>query len=104
MIQARIYLPDGIGDDVMERVKQMAADKHGGYTIYQGRGGWVNDRGDLVEETTHVLEVSGAGRGWAKATANHVARETGEDAVMWETRQIANGGLERGSVSPPNGD
>ena len=43
----------------IQQIKTMAADMFGGYTSSVVEGGWVNDRGHLIEERTLRLEIAG---------------------------------------------
>lgn len=57
MTTAKIYVPAAVGDAVHEKVQRKMADKYGGFTAYDARGGWVDGDGELVKEETKVYEV-----------------------------------------------
>ena len=41
---------------VIEAAKQHFAERFGGYSAYEGSGGWYNDEGELIEESHMRLE------------------------------------------------
>lgn len=92
----RVYVPETVPDAVLQASKRILARNHGGYTAFQSRGGWVDDSGELVEETTTVLEVAVSTlesrfespaqyadhwAGWLKANSD-------ETVVMTEMRDV----------------
>jgi len=43
---------------VIEAAKQHLAEHFGGYSCYEGEGGWIDDSGELIEENHVRLEVT----------------------------------------------
>jgi hypothetical protein len=44
--------------DVIAAAKQHLAEHFGGYSCYEGEGGWINSEGDLIEENHVRLEAT----------------------------------------------
>lgn len=88
MHKARLYLPTGIDTSITRTVKRHVADKHGGYTVLEGTGGWKSPDGDMIEENVEVLEIAGMKASEAQSTADWVALHSDETEVMWEIQQI----------------
>lgn len=88
MNKARIYLPTGIDSSITRTVKNHVADKHGGFTVLEGTGGWMSPDGDMIEENVEVLEIAGMKASEAQSTAGWVALHSDETEVMWEIQQI----------------
>ena len=90
----KVYVPKAAAETtyhgdvtMMEKLKKRVSTKFGGFTEYQASGGWVNDKGELIEENVFVLEVTTRERErkcevFAKANASWLARNTNEDTVM----------------------
>jgi len=88
MTTAKLVIPSAVDDRTRRVVKQRAADEFGGWTTYDVRGGWVDDDdGDLVEETSEVVEVHGAGETWAKSTAGFIQDKSDQDTVLWSVEE-----------------
>lgn len=59
MPEGKLYLPkqaDGY-DDALDHVCNVMARVYGGYTCYDGTGGWVDGDGEVVEEPVTVIET-----------------------------------------------
>jgi hypothetical protein len=80
-----IYLPKGIDSKLRTAVKKRAAEEFGGFTMFEASGGWVNERGELIEETVDVLEIAGADETFVRSTAEWLSNRSNETEVMWET-------------------
>lgn len=80
----RIYIPTNVENRILTAVKHRAADEFGGFTVFSSDGGWVDDNGELIEETVNVIEVENASENWAASTAQWIADKSGEDSVMWQ--------------------
>jgi hypothetical protein len=91
MHKARIYLPTDVSDDITSTVKSHVADKHGGFTVLTGQGGWKAPNGDTITEQVEVLEVVGMKPQEAQSTADWVALHSDETEVMWESQQVQAG-------------
>jgi len=78
------------GDTVIETLKRRAADAYGGFTTYDGRGGWVNPSDTVVHEKVIILETMVANTAdiqaetFAKVNARWIKRATDEQMVMVE--------------------
>lgn len=91
MTVAKLYLPKEADnyDKALELTKRRMCDIGGGYTTYDGHGGWRTDDGELIEEPVTVLEVvENEGRdvnyigSCMKELAHELKDITGESAVM----------------------
>lgn len=47
--------------------------EYGGYTIYEAEGGWVGDKGQLIEEPVLIFEFADKGRSAPDRTARTIA-------------------------------
>jgi hypothetical protein len=92
-----IYVPKTVDEQLQTNVRRHVADKFGGYTELDARGGWVNDQGNLVEEPVTVLHVVGASQGDVQGIARWLAAKSDETEVLWEHHKTENG-LERPSI------
>lgn len=89
-MEARLYLPkkmlwNGIDGSARDHVKTQFALHFGGYTEYEGGGGWLDDDRNLVEEPVWVVEVVGehvAMRAFMAGLAEYVLRNSDQDAIM----------------------
>lgn len=66
MREARIILPvvGNNGEDISqahEALEVELAQCFGGYTVYEGRGGWVTPEGDLQREDVRIYDVAMSG-------------------------------------------
>jgi len=74
-----------VGDVLCER----AADHYGGFTTYDGRGGWLDGNGNLVSEKVVVLEVVADENAdvnletFGKVNARWIRAATDETVVMF---------------------
>lgn len=82
--KARLYVPTAVEEKIVRNVKDHVAKEHGGFTIVEARGGWVNEREELVEETVQVIEVAGMSQPQAEAVAKWIQEKSDETEVMWE--------------------
>lgn len=84
--KGRLYLPTEIPDDIRRTVKNHLAEKFGGFTVIEARGGWVNEHEELVEEDVEVLEVAhgAVSTGKMSGMATWVQEHTEQSEVMWE--------------------
>lgn len=91
--RGRLYLPEEIDKDVKRTVKNHLAETYGGYTVIEGRGGWINESKELIQEDVQVLEVCSDDltKGNMEGIANWVAKHTNQDCVMWDISQIEMG-------------
>lgn len=71
---------------VIEAAKQHLAEHFGGYSCYEGEGGWINVEGELIEENHVRLEAC-----WTRKTklrtelyeiAHYLKYFCGEDEVL----------------------
>ena len=65
-------------------LRETLATRFGGYTETEGRGGWVNPRGELVQEQVRVYDVAAPAETPAEALltiARELLRRTGEEAI-----------------------
>lgn len=49
---------NGIRNSFVEELKLMCCETNGGYTIYEGNGGWLGESG-IIEEPVTILETYG---------------------------------------------
>jgi hypothetical protein len=90
--EIRIYVVDAAGDDVLKVVKEELAGHYGGFTAMPAKGGWVDNDDELIEEAVTVVSAAarsedaphGSVRSHARALAQYVRDEAGEDAVLWQ--------------------
>lgn len=54
----RLYVPRDVDSGLLTVIKRLLARNHGGFTCFETSGGWVSDDGELIEETTDVIETS----------------------------------------------
>jgi hypothetical protein len=61
MTQIKLYLPTEMSgyQGCINHAKRQFAQRFGGFTAYDGRGGWLHD-GELQEEPVTVLEAVGS--------------------------------------------
>lgn len=52
----KLFIPTAVSERVHTAAKKKLAEVAGGYTAYDGRGGWMHD-GELVEEDVVVYEA-----------------------------------------------
>ena len=113
----RVYVPDNVEDDIHDQIKWYLAARLGGFTAYEGTGGWIPEdtkprsasqhgcppesRAERFErmnqESVMVYEsVSDTNEPAtiAKRCANIVKSKSDEDAVMWEVRPVGVMGME----------
>lgn len=90
MARGTIIIPTpGTGaEPVVEDIEHHLARKFGGYSSYEGRGGWVADNGDLIREPHRRLVTSTEDRERLESIlekcAHYVMAELEEDAVFTE--------------------
>jgi hypothetical protein len=89
MTTAKIYVPTDVCDDVHSEIQTRMADEYGGFTAYEGQGGWKNDDGEIITENVRVYEVvapSTADGGklycFMGSLAEHVKYNTDQDSVL----------------------
>lgn len=91
MPTAKLYLPKTADNytATLESVKRRVSDAYGGYTAYDGSGGWVDDTGNLVEEPVTIVETSAREEAFVdsmdvlmRRLALDVKDATGESTVM----------------------
>ena len=72
--------------DTLEVVKRLISRELGGYTIYEGAGGWRNSNGDLIQEDVWVIESYGEtyqhANNIADRSARLIKRMTDEESVL----------------------
>ena len=84
----KVYLPKDAkhAKDTLPVVKRLISGHLGGYTTYEGSGGWRDSNGDLIHEDVWVIESYGesyqktydvAGR-----SARLIKRMTNEESVL----------------------
>ena len=93
--QAHIVIPtdpDG-AEAVIDKIKAGAAKEFGGFSLYNGTGGWVGSDG-LIEEN-HVRIVinadtknKGVVNGIIEAEARYIKHELEQDSVLYEIHEI----------------
>ena len=97
MATAKIYLPKGAtSDELLTEVQRTVCEEFGGFTMYDARGGWEDEDGEIVKEKVHAIETSvevkehhsrwvteNGMRSTFRKLAKKVINETDEDAVMW---------------------
>lgn len=85
-MRAEIYLPKTANayEHALDVIKRRLSDSYGGYTSFDGTGGWVNSNEELIEEPVTVVvsfgEVSDSGG--ITELLRDVKSITGEDMVM----------------------
>jgi len=79
----RVVIPTAVEERIARTVKKRGADKFGGFTTYTADGGWVDNDGNLVEETVEIIEFAGAGETFVQSTAAWIQEKSDETAVMW---------------------
>jgi hypothetical protein len=89
--KARVYIPVAVEDAILRTVKNRMAEKYGGYTVIEARGGWVDEQKELIEENVQVLEVAGGDETFAQSTADWVQLHSDEDTIMWEVVEQTHG-------------
>lgn len=92
--RVKIYVPEQAGNKtwnpdhtMLSKLKEMAADKFGGFTEYEAKGGWLNSSDELVEENVRVIEIlsketESLTEGWAKSEANWLKAHTDEEVIL----------------------
>jgi len=92
----RFYIPEqaahtpDVGDlEVIDVIKQRSANEYGGYTTFEGAGGWLSEESyGTVEEPVTVVEVVADANAavkplmFAKVNARYIHRVTDEQMVM----------------------
>lgn len=106
----RVYVPDNVADSVHDRIKWYLSARLGGFTAYEGTGGWIPDSeraGDMPESRAERFERmcqepvtvyesvtdSNQPATVAKRCAQMVKSESNEDAVMYDIRPVAMKGM-----------
>lgn len=81
-------------EDVIAEVSAKLATAFGGYSRYDGTGGWVNDDGELIEEEHARLVATDSDTDKAEFTetfhieALYVKDRLNEDAVLVEVEEV----------------
>lgn len=99
---SRIMIPTAVPNEVKETVLTHVAQTHGGYTLLDGEGGWVNDAGHRIDENIQVLEVDGMPAHKARDIAHWIQGHTDEDAVLWQSMPVMSGMADDGLPEPVN--
>lgn len=88
MVVIKVYLPKEAtyANDTLDTIKSLIGNKLGGYTVYHADGGWVNESGELIQESVWVIEsyhedVSHA-RYVGKRIGRLIKRMTNESSVL----------------------
>jgi len=83
------HAPDVADNDLIDVIKQRSASEYGGYTTFEGTGGWLPDaRSNVVEEPVTVVEVVADADAaveplvFAKVNARYILNATDEQMVM----------------------
>jgi hypothetical protein len=83
------HAPDVADNDLIDVIKQRSASEYGGYTTFEGSGGWLPDgSAETVEEPVTVVEVVADANAdveplmFAKVNARYIHRATDEQMVM----------------------
>ena len=79
----KVVIPTAVEERIARTVKKRAADKFGGFTVYTADGGWMDESGNVGEETVEVVEIAGADETFVQSTAAWVQEKSDETAVMW---------------------
>jgi hypothetical protein len=91
MAHYKIYLPKNaaeskyrIGESIGKKLRKRFADEFGGYTKYEAKGGWQNDKNELIEETVFVYEVISNNPEdiFIKANCRWLLRNTDEKMIL----------------------
>jgi hypothetical protein len=86
MAHAKLYLPRAAAnfDDAAAYVETYMCEVFGGFTQYNGKGGWKNSDGEIVKEPVRVYETVAehATRKQLEGMAARVLEKTDESAVM----------------------
>lgn len=64
-----IYVPTTVGSkkldskdplvaEMVDYVAKQLAEQHGGFTVTRGKGGWINQAGELVHETVYMVRAN----------------------------------------------
>ena len=84
----KVYLPKDAkhAKDTLAVVKRLISRELGGYTIYEGSGGWRDSNGDLIQEDVWVIESYGEtyqdANNIADRSARLIKRMTNEESVL----------------------
>lgn len=86
MIVHRFILPITKDVEGMKKFRRTLAKEFGGYTATPCYGGWVNDQGELIEESNWMYEVAACPK---RSTvvfllAAQEAVALGQEALYWE--------------------
>jgi len=91
----RIVVPTTHDDAVhtIEAIEQEACAVVGGYSEYEGAGGWVDDSNERIEEQHTVIEVTDTSGdvdmiNFARWAAGEVKDQLGEDAVLCTVEDV----------------
>lgn len=49
---------DAVIGDVVDYVAKKLAERHGGFTVTRGSGGWVNQAGELIHEPVYMVRAN----------------------------------------------
>jgi hypothetical protein len=91
MTHYKIYLPKTAAkkrytkhESVGKKLRKRFANEFGGYTKYQAKGGWQNDKNELIEETVFVYEVisNNPEDVFIKANCRWLLRNTDEKMIL----------------------
>lgn len=97
-VTVRFYLPEAAAETetvanntVLEVLKKRAAEAYGGYTTYPTTGGWVDETGELQEESGLVLETHArydadiGPETFARVNTRYIFDETDESTALAAT-------------------
>lgn len=58
MGSAKLDDKDALVSEMVDYVAKQLAEQHGGFTVTKGKGGWVNQAGELVHETVYMVRAN----------------------------------------------
>lgn len=87
--RARVVIPTTASnaETIVTEIKESASNEFGGYSEYDGAGGWVSPDNELIEESHTVIEVvttedKSQLQSWLQSTADTVKAELDETTVL----------------------
>ena len=69
-------------DDARAKLEAILLDRFGGFTIQEGRGGWIDEKGTVFREDVLVVYLDGTTLEEARALADLLLREFNQSSIL----------------------
>ena len=91
----KLYIPKGAYETmnngyetIGEIITQRASNEYGGYTKYQAKGGWMDDKNNMISENVIVIEILASkdsdinAKAWLNVNLRTIKKASNEYEVM----------------------